>query len=129
MVAKEVFDALKQNILESPQLNEKLVEGSLSRIDANDDKNNLESFISQPELQQLLQLESSLYNLLQETAISDFMVPNRQTGFDDEEYESLLEPVAPKVGGSLKNLEDFMIKGDLRNCVLCNSKYTEGDLS
>lgn len=49
------------------------------------------------------------------------MVPNRQADFDDdEEYESLLEPVAPKVGGSLKNLEDFLIKGDLRNCVLCN---------
>ena len=57
------------------------------------------------------------------------MVPNRQSELEDYEYESLLEPIAPKFGGSLKNLEDYLIKGDLRNCVLCNVKYTEGDAS
>ena len=61
------------------------------------------------------------------------MVPNREKcdggdQFNDEEYDSFLdEPKAPEIGGSLKNLENFLIKGDLRNCVLCNSTYTEGD--
>ena len=59
------------------------------------------------------------------------MVPNRQADGDPyfDEYESFLEPQAPQIGGSLKNLENYLIKGDLRNCVLCNSKYTEGDTS
>ena len=64
------------------------------------------------------------------------MVPNRQgqgnditDDFNDEEYDSFFEPQAPQIGGSLKNLENFLIKGDLRNCVLCNSKYSEGDPS
>ena len=61
------------------------------------------------------------------------MVPKGQTEgdhdaeFRDEEYESFFEPPAPQIGGSLKNLENFLIKGDLRNCVLCNSTFTEGD--
>lgn len=32
-----------------------------------------------------------------------------------------------RLGGSLKNLESYLIKGDMRRCVLCNSEYTEGD--
>ena len=90
--------------------------------------NSLECFISQNELQQLLQLESSLFNLIQETSIADFMVPNREDGsaeFRDDDYDSFMEPQAPRFGGSLKNLEDYLIKGDLRNCVLCNSKFSE----
>ena len=68
--------------------------------------------------------------MLQETNLTDFMMPNRHEdgSFDDEDYESFFEPKAPQIGGSLKNLEDFLIRGDLRNCVLCNAKYTEGDL-
>ena len=88
--------------------------------------NNLESFISQAELKQLLQLESNLFNLLQETSISDFMVPKKDdhsAEFSGEDFESFLEPQAPQIGGSLKNLEDYLIKGDLRNCVVCNSAY------
>ena len=57
--------------------------------------NSLECFISQNELQQLLQLESSLFNLIQETSIADFMVPNREDGsseFRDEDYDSFMEP-------------------------------------
>ena len=27
----------------------------------------------------------------------------------------------------MKNLEDYLIRGDLRRCVLCNSKYHEPD--
>ena len=61
------------------------------------------------------------------------MIPNRHEDgsaeFRDEDYESFMEPKAPRIGGSLKNLEDFLIRGDLRNCVLCNSKYSEGDPS
>jgi len=96
-----------------------------------DSQDNLECFISQHELQQLLQLESSLFNLLQETNMSEFMVPNRHDdgSFLNEDFDSFSEPIAPQIGGSLKNLEDFLIKGDLRNCVLCNSKYTEGSPS
>lgn len=109
-------------------------ESSISKDADRDSQDTLECFISQPELQQLLQLESSLFNLLQDTNISEFMVPNRQgqadhaSDFNDEEYESFFEPMAPQIGGSLKNLENYLIKGDLRNCVLCNSKYSKGDL-
>ena len=59
------------------------------------------------------------------------MVPNRQSdlgsdGFsNEEEYESLLEPQAPQIGGSLKNLENYLIRGDLRNCVLCDTRFSE----
>ena len=35
----------------------------------------IEAFIQQPELQQLLQLETSLFKLLQESSISEFMIP------------------------------------------------------
>lgn len=31
------------------------------------------------------------------------------------------------LGGSLKNLEQFLIKGDLRRCVICNSEYSDND--
>ena len=59
------------------------------------------------------------------------MMPNRHEDgaaeFRDEDYESFLEPQAPQIGGSLKNLENYLIKGDLRNCVLCNTKYSEPD--
>ena len=41
---------------------------------------------------------------------------------DDEEPMS-----QARLGGSLKNLESYLIKGDMRRCVLCNSEYTEGD--
>ena len=67
-------------------------ESSICKDVDGDSQDNLECFISQPELQQLLQLESSLFNLLQETNISEFMVPNREGSFNDEEYESFFEP-------------------------------------
>ena len=74
-----------------------VLESSISKDADRDSQDNLECFISQPELQQLLQLdEHSLFNLLQETALSDFMVPNRQSSeaaeLDNEDFESFHEP-------------------------------------
>ena len=54
------------------------------------------------------------------------MIPKSQQRFDSdfsEDEESLNEPLAPQIGGSLKNMENFLIKGDLRRCVICNQKY------
>ena len=54
------------------------------------------------------------------------MVPKKDdhsAEFSGEDFESFLEPQAPQIGGSLKNLEDYLITGDLRNCVVCNSAY------
>ena len=88
----------------------------------------IEAFIMQPELQQLLQLETSLFKLLQESSISDFMIPTQSQPLDsfaDADQEQ--EPAQPQIGGSLKNLENYLIRGDLRRCVLCNSKYQEPD--
>ncbi len=31
------------------------------------------------------------------------------------------------MGGSLKNLENLLIRGDLRRCVICSSEYTDCD--
>ena len=74
-----------------------VLESSISKDADRDSQDNLECFISQPELQQLLQLdEHSLFNLLQETALSDFMVPNRQGSeaaeLEDDDFESFREP-------------------------------------
>ena len=74
-----------------------VLESSISKDADCDSQDNLECFISQPELQQLLQLdEHSLFNLLQETALSDFMVPNRQgleaAELEDNDFESFCEP-------------------------------------
>jgi len=38
------------------------------------------------------------------------------------------EPISQAIlGGSLRNLENFLIKGDLHRCVICNLEYTECD--
>ena len=45
--------------------------------------------------------------------------PDLESDFTD------FEPVSQsKLGGNLRNLEKFLIKGDLRKCVICNSEYT-----
>lgn len=47
--------------------------------------------------------------------------------FEFESLEEVAEPLQPQLGGSLKNLENYVIKGDLRRCVICNEKYVYSD--
>jgi hypothetical protein len=62
--------------------------------------------------------------LLQENhAINDFMVPPYQAQHEIDDEDSAKEPMSPQIGGTLKNLEDYLIKGDLRRCVICNEKF------
>ena len=44
----------------------------------------------------------------------------------EEDSESVY-PMSQATLGGLKNLEHFLIKGDPRRCILCNSEYTEND--
>ena len=52
-------------------------ESSISHNHGSAGSDDIEAFIQQPELQQLLQLETSLFKLLQESTISDFMIPTQ----------------------------------------------------
>ena len=52
-------------------------ESSISHHPGSAGSDDIEAFIQQPELQQLLQLETSLFKLLQESTISDFMIPTQ----------------------------------------------------
>jgi hypothetical protein len=62
--------------------------------------------------------------MIQEKSLSDFIVPPNQPDPDQECEEPLPQAV---LGGSLKNLEQYLIKGDLRRCVICNASYEDMD--
>jgi hypothetical protein len=54
------------------------------------------------------------------------MVPNQSP--PPEEDQDGFEPISQAIlGGSLKNLETFLIRGDLRRCVICYSEYSDYD--
>ena len=57
-----------------------------------------------------------------------FNVPQSSTPPDDFDDNENFEPISQaRIGGNLRNLENFLIKGDLRRCVICNSEYSHGD--
>jgi|694.fasta_scaffold80157_2 hypothetical protein len=89
----------------------------------------IEGFISQQELNQLLDLEKSMNKMLLEANKNcKFMFPiSPDHNFEFETVEEVAEPLQPQLGGSLKNLENYVIKGDLRRCVICNEKYAYSD--
>ena len=54
------------------------------------------------------------------------MVPS-QSPPPEEDLDGF-EPISQAIlGGNLKNLETFLIKGDLRRCVICNLEYSDND--
>jgi len=54
----------------------------------------------------------------------DFMLPMPPDhDVETDDFEETSEPIQPQIGGSLKNLEHYLIKGDLRRCVICNEKF------
>jgi hypothetical protein len=73
-----------------------------------------------------LELEQTLGKLIQGSGL--FNVPQSSTPPDDFDDNENFEPISQaRIGGNLRNLENFLIKGDLRRCVICNSEYSHGD--
>ena len=92
-------------------------------------KDDLDCFISQKEIMSIFKFETSLQKFFEEQQLRDFMVPSSSPPPEDDDEFLEAEPVSPFLGGSLKNLENFLIRGDLRRCVICNIEYKDVDLS
>ena len=76
----------------------------------------------------MLDLEKSLLSMIRESSLNDFIVPTSSPPPEADLEES--EPIsAAMLGGSLKNLEHFLIQGDIRRCVICNSEYADVDIN
>jgi hypothetical protein len=84
-------------------------------------------FMDRKDLKMMLDIEKNLYKMLQYSSEDDQQAAKADSDGDDEPYAPTSHDVDAIAGLSLKQLETFMIQGDLRRCVVCNSQYANKD--
>ena len=79
------------------------------------------------DLKMMLDVERNLYKMLQYSSEDDQQAAKADSEGDDEPYAPNSYDIDIISGLSLKQLETFMIQGDMRRCVVCNLNYAKKD--
>ena len=110
---------------------QKMLQNRMKELDAKEKRlssiRKMDDFFQHEDLKQLIELEQALSKLITKNSVMGAPLSSPPPDPVEDDTEPVSQ--AARLGGSLANLESYLIKGDMRKCVLCNSEYTEGDES